>query len=208
MTALHQCQAFEDILDGYFPLAESARQMLVRQGLQVMWITLLQAPVMTLPGLGPTEPVPLHVPKIHAGLIDQITLCAALLRDGTVVLAGAGQWFWTDGRAAAQPFPTLTRLGEPAFVRGVGLVPAPSSETTTPDHLAWTLTPFEPGIAWLEDRDLGKVTLFGTGNPEDLRAPLPVPAQLPGAALQGRLMLSADRTPKFWNMVATSSVSV
>lgn len=113
-------RAFEDILDGYFPLGESVRQMMARNRFTSIWINLLHAPVMDLPGLPPTAPVPLHLPRAYSGMIDAMTL-TAVLYDGGARMAGVGNWFWIDGREETGTFPALTRLGEPAFIRGIGL---------------------------------------------------------------------------------------
>ncbi|WP_157018078.1 hypothetical protein [Mesorhizobium xinjiangense] len=112
--------AFEDILDGYFPLGESVRQMMARHGFASMWITLLHAPVMNIRGLPPTAPVPLSLPKTYSGMIDDMALVATQADDG-VRLSGVGDWFWVDGREETETFPPSTRLGEPAFVRGIGV---------------------------------------------------------------------------------------
>lgn len=63
-------QPFQDILDGYFTLKESVRQMMVRHDLTWVWMALWHAPVMDIGGLGPREPVPLHLRDGYAGLID------------------------------------------------------------------------------------------------------------------------------------------
>lgn len=112
-------RAFEDILDGYFPLAESVRQMMARHDFATMWIVLLHAPIMNIRGLPPTAPVPLSLPKTYSGMIDHMSLLAVQSGEG-VRLSGTGSWFWVDGRAQSETFPVSTRLGEPAFVRGVG----------------------------------------------------------------------------------------
>lgn len=113
-------RAFEDILDGYFPLAESIRQMMERQGFTAVWLTLLHAPVMNIKGLGPLDPVPLSLRKIYAGMIHNMSLEARRTQEG-LSLDGAGDWFWLNPDDEAATFPETTRLGEPAFVRGIGL---------------------------------------------------------------------------------------
>lgn len=112
-------RAFEDILDGYFPLAESVRQMMERQGFSKAWVTLQHAPVMNIQGLAPTDPVPLSLPKIYAGMIHFMALTATSERDG-ISLEGAGDWFWLNPDDDGATFPGTIRLGEPAFVRGIG----------------------------------------------------------------------------------------
>lgn len=117
--ALAGC-AFEDILDGYFPLGESLRQLMERRRFICMWTTILHAPVMNISGLPSTAPVPLCLPRIYSGMIDHMVLSAETSAEG-VAVTGRGVWFWTDGRAETGTFPPLTRLGEPAFVRGIGI---------------------------------------------------------------------------------------
>lgn len=113
-------RAFEDILDGYFPLSESVRQLMERQRFICMWITILHAPVMNISGLPSTAPAPLFLPKIYSGMIDHMVLSAETSAEG-IAMTGRGVWFWTDGRTETGIFPPLTRLGEPAFVRGIGI---------------------------------------------------------------------------------------
>lgn len=113
-------RAFEDILDGYFPLNESVRQLMQRQRFICMWITILHAPVMNISGLPSTAPAPLFLPKLYSGMIDHMVLSVDTSAEG-VAMTGRGVWFWTDGRAETGTFPPLTRLGEPAFVRGIGI---------------------------------------------------------------------------------------
>ena len=117
--ALAGC-AFEDILDGYFPLSESLRQLMERRRFICMWTTILHAPVMNISGLPSTAPVPLFLPRIYSGMIDHMVLSAETSAEG-IAMTGRGMWFWTDGRAETGTFPPLTRLGEPAFVRGIGI---------------------------------------------------------------------------------------
>ena len=116
----HTGRAFEDILDGYFPLQESIRQMMERQRFTHVWLTIQHAPIMNLSGLRPTDPVPVTLPKIYAGMIDFMALVGTQTGDQPE-LSGAGDWFWVDARDRAASFPVSVRLGEPAFVRGVGL---------------------------------------------------------------------------------------
>lgn len=119
VRALAGC-AFEDILDGYFPLGESLRQLMERRRFICMWITILHAPVMNISGLPSTAPAPLFLPRIYSGMIDHMVLSAETSAEG-VAMTGRGMWFWTDGRAETGTFSPLTRLGEPAFVRGIGI---------------------------------------------------------------------------------------
>ena len=123
--ALAGC-AFEDILDGYFPLSESVRQLMERQHFICMWITILHAPVMNISGLPSTAP--LFLPKIYSGMIDHMVLSAETSAEG-IAMTGRGEWFWTDGRTETGIFSPLTRLGEPAFVRGIGISDANAADS-------------------------------------------------------------------------------
>jgi hypothetical protein len=113
-------RAFEDILDGYFPLEESVRQMMERQGFASALITLLHAPVMNIKGLAPHDPVPLSLRKTYAGMIDHVSLTVFRTPSG-LRLSGVGKWFWLDPSEETAVFPPSIRLGEPAFVRGIGI---------------------------------------------------------------------------------------
>ncbi|WP_127108243.1 hypothetical protein [Pararhodobacter zhoushanensis] len=121
---------FQDILDGYFTLRESLRQMAARQGFDGVTLTLTHAPVMDVRGLAADEPVPLHLRDGHAGLIDTLVV-TALFGAESVLLLGAGAWRWFDDRADPA-LPADVRLGEPAFVRGVGWSGVTQTEPTTP----------------------------------------------------------------------------
>lgn len=109
---------FEDILDGYFPIRESARQLLERQGASAIWIRFVHAPVMTISGLSASEPVPMSVRKAYSGMIDHMTLFVARAGD-QVEVSGVGDWYWADGREETDTLPDSTRMGEPVFVRGI-----------------------------------------------------------------------------------------
>lgn len=131
-------RAFEDILDGYFPLRESVRQLLQRQGFKAMWITLLHAPIMNIKGLPPDAPVPMHLRKIYSGMIDHMLLVACTSAEG-MTLAGSGDWFFSDKEEDTDVFPDLIRLGEPAFVRGIGILDADPWEGETAEAAALAL---------------------------------------------------------------------
>lgn len=110
---------FEDTIDGYFPLTESLRQMLVRQGFAAAWIDIAHAPMMHLPGLAPDAPVPLRLDQARAGMIRRLRGVVRLVPGGAA-LGGRGQWRWiADG--PADRLPADIRLAEPAFLRGIGI---------------------------------------------------------------------------------------
>ena len=166
--------AFEDILDGYFPLSESVRQMMERHEFTSMWISLLHAPVMNIRDLPPTAPVPLYLPKIYAGMIEHMVIAAETAGDA-VRMSGVGEWFWVDGTRSVSSFPTSTRLGEPAFVRGIGIrssaamVPdTPSSHTLALAHVDEAV-PVEEGLseaAWRLGWSTARVWGLGTSSSE------------------------------------------
>jgi len=114
---------FEDIIDGYFPLKESFRQLLIRQGLDFAIVFFIFAPVLKNNKLRKDSPVPLHItPKISG----MITNFAALveLSGADLITTGVADWFWENENSAKNcNFFTTDRLAEPAFVRGMGLIP-------------------------------------------------------------------------------------
>lgn len=108
---------FEDLVDGYFPLGESLRQGLARNGLSAALVLITQAPILHLPQSA--GPVPLRLPRGASGLIRRFWGYA--WRQGAEVqLIGAGDWHWDDG--SLRPLNAATRLAEPAFLRGIGQV--------------------------------------------------------------------------------------
>ena len=113
---------FEDIIDGYFPLQESLRQMLVRNSFAAACVTLTHAPIMNIPGLAPDAPVPLRLDYGTAGVADRLDLIVALYgREPR--LTGYGRWRWySDGAGSGDLMAHSTRLAEPAIVLGFGLV--------------------------------------------------------------------------------------
>lgn len=119
---------FEDIIDGYFPLQESLRQMLCRNGFASACITLTYVPIMDIPGLAADAPVPLRLAKGTAGIADRLDIIVAL--DGAEPqVSGTGTWRWySEGKAQETLLSPLTRLTEPAIVQGVGLI-AGSTQT-------------------------------------------------------------------------------
>lgn len=129
-------QPFQDILDGYFTLRDSVRQMADRHAFAWATLTLMQAPVMDVPGLSRGEPVPLHLREGHAGLIETLVLTAVRVEGGDMRLFGVGEWRWFDDRAGTA-LPADVRLGEPAFVRGFGW-PAASGSGAAPARDALT----------------------------------------------------------------------
>ncbi|WP_238364675.1 hypothetical protein [Mesobacterium pallidum] len=122
-------EPFDDILDGYFTLKESVRQLMARHQLSWAWLVLSHAPVMEIAGLAPDAPVPLHLRDGHAGVIDALFV-TVLYCDATgehdISLTGSGDWRWLDGRGDAA-LPADIRLAEPAYVMGFGLSSRPNA---------------------------------------------------------------------------------
>lgn len=109
--------AFEDIIDGYFPLQTSVAQLMQRLGAQEAVLELAHAPIMQIPGLPPDAPVPLKVQEGRVGLIESMCLFV-VMQQGSAVLSGTCQWHWLNGDTDHGPFDAGTRLAEPAFLEG------------------------------------------------------------------------------------------
>ena len=113
-------QFFEDTIDGYFPLQESLKQMMERQGFSAAIVCLSYAPAMEIPDLAPSDPVPLYVTDGFGCMINRMTLVVRY-SEGRAEIEGIGDWKWFDGPLVDAPhFSPLHRLAEPAFIKGVG----------------------------------------------------------------------------------------
>jgi len=119
-------RVFEDTIDGYFPLSESLRQLLVRQACTAAFIRLLHAPAMEIPGLGANDPVPLTITKGHVCMIHELSVCARLTGE-SIQLSGIADWVWEPARKDSE-FSPHWRLAEPAFVRGVQINDRPARQ--------------------------------------------------------------------------------
>ena len=121
---------FEDTIDGYFPLQESIRQMMERQGLATAIVCLNYAPAMEIPDLAPSDPVPLYVTDGFGCMINHMTLVVRYI-GGKVEIEGVGDWKWLDGPLVdTRDFSPLHRLAEPAFIKGVGFR---ANDTSSPN---------------------------------------------------------------------------
>lgn len=167
---------FEDIIDGYFPLQESLRQMLVRNGFASACVTLTHAPIMNIPGLAPDAPVPLRLDRGTAGIADRLDIIIAM-RGGDPQLSGSGKWRWDSQSGVNAPtLSPLTRLAEPAIVKGIGIV---SGTTETQDFgqvsvleksefvvLQGRGTDMQASpntTVWMRSPDSGRIHLHGSG---------------------------------------------
>lgn len=114
-------KAFEDTIDGYFPLRESLRQMLVRNECRTALVFILHAPAMEIPGLAPEDPVPLYITQGHGCILYEMALIVRLVA-GNAVVTGLANWNWWGQHRADDPvFSDMHRLAEPAFIRGIQL---------------------------------------------------------------------------------------
>ncbi|MEO9572874.1 MAG: hypothetical protein ABJ263_01790 [Tateyamaria sp.] len=107
--------AFEDILDGYFPLSLSVADLLHRNGLLCAELKLSFAPIIAIDGLPHDAPVPLNVRSGRAGIIDDATLSVTLSGAGTR-LSGSVRWRWLNGTEVPVTLDPMIRLAEPALV--------------------------------------------------------------------------------------------
>lgn len=111
---------FEDIIDGYFPLVVSLHDMMARRRLGAALLSITHAPIMDIPGLPVTAPVPLNIASGRAGIILGLTLHVAVT-DHTLTLHGFGEWRWLDAGPVPETLDPNTRLAEPAFLSGIGV---------------------------------------------------------------------------------------
>lgn len=110
---------YEDIIDGYFPLRESLRQGLRRNGFGAALVAITHAPILHLPGDDGRGPVPMRLRGATAGLLRRCLALAVLDGDG-LHLSGVADWHWPETEHGFGP---ATRLAEPVFQRGIGLLP-------------------------------------------------------------------------------------
>lgn len=125
-------RAFEDTIDGYFPLHVSLRQMLHRNGFTAALVTLSHAPMLHVPGLPEDAPVPLNIRAGDAGIIKTARVWVSEDQ-----LIGFGTWRWlTPQSTMQQHLDPAVRLAEPVFVDGTGWTKqSPSLKALSP-HVA------------------------------------------------------------------------
>ena len=107
--------AFEDILDGYFPLRLSIADLLRRNDLRAAELKLSFAPIVVIDDLPPEAPVPLSIRSGRAGMIDEATLTVSL-SDAGAKIGGCARWRWLDGAVVSDELDPMIRLAEPALV--------------------------------------------------------------------------------------------
>lgn len=167
---------FEDIIDGYFPLQESLRQMLLRNGFASACVTLTHAPIMDIPGLAPDAPVPLRLDRGTAGIADRLDIIVAM-RGGDPQLSGSGKWRWHSQSGVNAPtLSPLTRLAEPAIVQGIGIVSGTTetqafgqisvlekSEFVVLQARATDVQASPNAAVWMRPPESGRIHLHGSG---------------------------------------------
>ena len=132
--------AFDDIIDGYFPLQVSLAQMMDRLGLKEAAVELRHAPIMHIPGLPSTSPVPLRIERGEIGQIDQMALHVRRV-GASLKLSGHGCWGWHGSSQQAETFDPFTRLAEPAYITGFAFDPRPKAPNLTdPGVSAWRVS--------------------------------------------------------------------
>ena len=87
---------FEDIIDGYFPLQESLRQMLCRNGFASACVTLTHVPIMDIPNLAPEAPVPLRLIQGVSGIADRLDIIVTPIFAGLLAIIGIAVWLYSD----------------------------------------------------------------------------------------------------------------
>ncbi len=118
--AFVEAQYFEDTLDGYFPLAVSCADLMRRRGFAAAWLSLAHAPILDIAELPPDAPVPLNTDAGRVGMIDQMLACVTLT-EVEAEIEGTAQWHWLGEGCAPQTLSPMTRLAEPAFLRGIAI---------------------------------------------------------------------------------------
>ena len=109
---------FEDVIDGYFPIGESLKQMLQRFHANSAWVNFIYAPIIRGDHLAPSDPVPVNVAGCVSGMINDVSIFISM-ENRDVVLTGVGDWHWHNATTnESEPLAPSNRLVEPVFVRG------------------------------------------------------------------------------------------
>jgi hypothetical protein len=105
---------FNDVIDGYFPLQISLSHLLVRLNTKLAYLEIRYAPIMDIPGLAHSDPVPLNVKVGRAGMIEKLHV----RYESSGNFSSNGSWHWLDAQEANSSFDKVIRLAEPAYVQG------------------------------------------------------------------------------------------
>ena len=105
---------FNDVIDGYFPLQISLSHLLVRLNTTLAYLEIRYAPIMDIPGLAHSDPVPLNVKVGRAGMIEKLHV----RYESSGNFSSNGSWHWLDAQEANNSFDKVIRLAEPAYVEG------------------------------------------------------------------------------------------
>ena len=109
---------FEDVIDGYFPIGESLKQMLQRFHVSSAWVNFIYAPIIRGDHLAPSDPVPVNVAGCVCGMINDVSIFISM-ENRNVALTGVGDWHWHNATTnKSEPLASSHRLVEPVFVRG------------------------------------------------------------------------------------------
>ena len=125
--------AFEDILDGYFPLRLSVDDLMLRRNLTHATLELSFAPIIDVPDLPHDAPAPLNIRSGRAGMIHWARLGVRNAPGGSVV-GGCGHWQWFDDTPHETALDPMTRLAEPALVT---VRPATFTHPTARSAITW-----------------------------------------------------------------------
>ena len=105
---------FNDVIDGYFPLQISLSHLLVRLNTTLAYLEIRYAPIMDIPGLAHSDPVPLNVKVGRVGMIEKLHV----RYESSGNFSSNGSWHWLDAQEANNSFDKVIRLAEPAYVEG------------------------------------------------------------------------------------------
>jgi hypothetical protein len=105
---------FSEVIDGYFPLQISLSHLLVRLNTTLAYVEIMYAPIMDIPGLELSDPVPLNVKVGRVGMIEKLHV----RYEGSGNFSSSGNWYWLDAQEENNSFDKVIRLAEPAYVEG------------------------------------------------------------------------------------------
>ena len=105
---------FNEVIDGYFPLQISLSHLLVRLNTTLAYVEIRYAPIMDIPGLELSDPVPLNVKVGRVGMIEKLHV----RYESSGNFSSNGNWHWLDAQEANNSFDKVVRLAEPAYVEG------------------------------------------------------------------------------------------